>query len=156
MIQCCVDASKLPIVEKLLANNADVGAQKKNKSDATFLAAQQGNLEILKLLLTKDPNYVDRKKGYEGRTPLGAAAMQGHLQVVQYLVNEWHVDIDSQDDYKYTALMYAAHYNHPTAVTFLLQKGASSTIKDVNGYDAMARAMQKKNTEVIKLLKDGQ
>jgi ankyrin repeat protein len=155
-MHCCFDDFKLPIVKKLLESNADVGAQRKNKSDATFIAAQEVNLDILKLVVAKDHKYVDRK-GFQGRTPLGAAAMSGHLLVVQYLVNAWHVAIDSQDDVSWTALMLSAYFNHPTVVKFLLQKGASSNIKHkTSGKDAMAWATHKNNIEIIEMLQDRQ
>ena len=135
LMNACVRDYKLPIVKTLLKHtNADVGAQKKNKIDATFMAAHQGHLEILKILLETDPEYVDRK-GFEGRTPLGAAAKEGHLPVVQYLINEWNVAIDSQEVSKATALTLAAQFNHTSVVKFLMENGASSYIEDNDGWD---------------------
>ena len=61
------------IVKELLENCAKVDAQQKDGTHATFIAAQNGHLEALQLLLQKDPNVADLK-GEGGRTPLVAAA----------------------------------------------------------------------------------
>merc|ERR1711902_339603 len=90
---------------------------------AAYGAAQNDNLQVLKLLIQKDPNVADLK-GWEGRTPLVAAARLGHLDIAEYLTSLQKVNINSQENDGSTALIWAAYNNHPKVVQFLLQKGA--------------------------------
>ena len=78
---------------------ADFGAQSKDKAEATFMAAQKGNLETLKGLLNKPKSTLIGRDSKE-RTQLGAAAWSWHLPVVDYLINNFEVSIDNQGDTK--------------------------------------------------------
>jgi len=59
------------------------------------------------------------------------AGNTGQLDIILCLLNEG-VDINSEDDYGYTALFLASHNNQIETVELLLQKGANSAVKDKN------------------------
>ena len=56
----------LSIVNALIKNGAKVNTTRKDGAHAAFMAAQKGHLEILQLLVEKDPS-VAYLKGFEGR-----------------------------------------------------------------------------------------
>jgi ankyrin repeat protein len=49
------------------------------------------------------------KASDSGQTPLLAAARKGHIEVVQWLVEEGHADVNQACNKGKTALCYAAH-----------------------------------------------
>ena len=56
-------------------------------------------------------------------TPLHWAALNGHLSVVEYLVNQ-KADINGKTENGSTPLHYAAQYRHINVVEFLKNNGA--------------------------------
>ncbi|XP_077188199.1 protein fem-1 homolog A [Paroedura picta] len=71
------------IARYLLARGADVGRRSLKGNTALHDCAESGSLEILKLLL--DAQARMEKDGY-GMTPLLAASVTGHTNIVEYLV----------------------------------------------------------------------
>lgn len=61
-------------------------------------------------------------------------------------------DINSMDDYGWTALMMAACENAQDSVKFLLEKGARTDISDKKGHTALSLAQQKGFRNIIDLL----
>merc|ERR1712165_490129 len=76
-------------------------------------------------------------KGFQGRTPLGGAVIDGHLNVVKYLISQPNVDIDSQENDGSTPLILAAYFNHLKVARFLFENGADTSIKDNDGQTAL-------------------
>jgi len=58
-------------------------------------------------------------------TPLHCAALNSHLNVVEYLVNQ-KADINSRDSNGETALARASDYSRSNVVDFLRNKGGTS------------------------------
>ena len=140
------------IAKALLSHNANVGLQRKSKSDATFIVTQKGDFEILELLTEKDPSYVDRK-GPRCKTPLITSAFNGHLRIVRALTEKWNVNVNAQDDRGITALYCASQENHIEVVDYLLQHGANPKLCNKNGDKALKIAKEKNNKDIVKLLK---
>jgi ankyrin repeat protein len=63
-----------------------VNYQLSNGATATYLAAQQGHLEILRLLIQDYRGNV-KMKAYDGMSSVHAAAQSGHLDCVRFLVS---------------------------------------------------------------------
>jgi len=149
-----VTADPLPLVRKLLDAGANPNAVVDNTPRARMRAgsprivfatplmraAFSGDLELVKLLLSKgaDPNI--RSKDYE--TMLEAAAglgfIQGYskgkpsaerLEVVKLLVG-LGADVNAADDYGITALMAAANMGDVSIIKYLVDRGA-----DLGAYD---------------------
>jgi len=149
-----VTADPLPLVRKLLDAGANPNAVVDNTPRARMRAgsprivfatplmraAFSGDLELVKLLLSKgaDPNI--RSKDYE--TMLEAAAglgfIQGYskgkpsaerLEVVKLLVG-LGADVNAADDYGITALMAAANMGDVSIIQYLVDRGA-----DLGAYD---------------------
>eukprot|EP00435_Cladocopium_sp_Y103_P033278 s1655_g8.t1 len=108
------------VVQKLIDWGADVN-QMRFDTDATalILAAQKGWLEVVSILLENgaeiearswgpgDPRWEARDR--EGRTPLSWASGNGHVHVVEELLERSaHLDLPDFDLKGMTPLMYAA------------------------------------------------
>ena len=65
-------------------------------------------------------NYVD----YRGRGPIHIAAMNGHMEAVQFLINE-NINLDLMDNAGKSALYYACMHRHEDIVELLVEKGAT-------------------------------
>jgi ankyrin repeat protein len=81
-------------------------------------------------------------------------AVQGtNSQVAEFLLDKG-ARADSQDTKGWTALMYAAEWNHVSAIRLLAGKGAELNIKNYEGDTALAIAKQKSTSaEAYELLK---
>ncbi|MDH4063533.1 MAG: ankyrin repeat domain-containing protein [Acidobacteriota bacterium] len=135
------------ILEVLLAYGADVGLRGINDYTPLHVAAEQGNVRFVEILLARgaDPNAITRIDEME--TPLELAVRGGHREVADRLrpltvrldwerasrdgdistlsrmIRAGH-DINARDGYGQTALMRAAHAGHREAVSWLIAQGA--------------------------------
>ena len=129
---------------------------------ALMLAAQNGKLQIVNALLDLPGIKVDTKD-MEGNTALSLATITGQPDVVTALLRHEKIDINSQNSLGSTALILAA-----TAVggrkealariliaTYLLDRGADSTVRDhEGGGTVLLRAVDAGNEVMVKLLLD--
>ena len=67
-----------------------------------------------------------------GWTPLHHAANNGHLSVVEYLVNQ-KADINAKNKYEETPLHYAAEKGHLRVVEYLVNQKADINAKNKQG-----------------------
>ena len=94
----------------------------------------------------------DSKDGY-GRTPLSWAAMEGHTDIVQLLLNTGKVDADSKDKWGRTPLSLAAANGHTDTVQLLLDTGnAEADSKDKNSRTPLSWAAEEGHTDTVQLL----
>lgn len=103
---------------------------------ATMLAALQGNLETVRLLVGKGAQ-VNRP----GWTPLHYAAVSGNADLLRFLLDE-NAYIDAQSPNQTTPMMMAARHGHADAVRLLVEAGADPTPKNDTGLDAAAYLLQ--------------
>ena len=81
-----------------------------------------------------------------GWAPLHYAATNGHLAVMQLLIDE-NAYLDAESPNGSTPLMMAAHYGTPSAVKLLLESGADPTLKNNLGLTAIDFAHQANRLE---------
>lgn len=96
------------------------------ESIALHLAAQSGNLDLVKFLFALNPAVNARDASDE--TPLHYAAANGHLSVVQFLV-ENDADVDAINRANQTAQCFALRKQHYHVAMFL--KGSGGTTENV-------------------------
>ena len=77
----------------------------------------------------------------------------GNITKVQELIAQG-VDLNVQDEYGYTALIWAASYSNPDIAKVLLDAGADKTIQDYDGHDALYWATYYGCQPIIDLLTD--
>ncbi|HNQ68361.1 MAG TPA: ankyrin repeat domain-containing protein [Bacteroidales bacterium] len=75
----------------------------------------------------------------------------GNVTKVQELIVSG-VNLNHQDEYGYTALIWAASYSKPDMVKLLLEAGADDEITDVDKHNALYWANYYGHPEVIELL----
>lgn len=75
----------------------------------------------------------------------------GNITKVQELIDQG-VDLNIQDEYGYTSLIWAASYSKPDMVKLLLDAGANKDITDIDKHNALYWANYYGHPEVIDLL----
>lgn len=100
-----------------------------------YISAKQGDLQkVIHLLVDgRDPNYVE---GQSKRTPLQAAAAEGHQEICHMLVQAGG-NLEMFDENQRTPLMAACENNHLDTVKYLLRAGASVRHKDIMGFTCL-------------------
>ena len=77
----------------------------------------------------------------------------GNITKVQELISQG-ADLNVQDEYGYTALIWGANCSNPEITELLLNAGADKTIKDHDGHDALYWATYYGCQAIIDLLTD--
>ncbi|XP_057782765.1 ankyrin repeat-containing protein At5g02620-like [Salvia miltiorrhiza] len=125
------------------------GIKAKNGFDALHIAAKQGDLEVVKVLMEAHPE-LSMTVDIANTTALHTAATQGRIEVVNYfLESECSLATIAKSNGK-TALHSAARNGHVQVVKALLSKEARIiTRTDKKGQTALHMAAKGQNLEVV-------
>ena len=114
----------------ILLQSIDVNQPGNQSETALHLAAEQGNLEVVKILLAHQANV--HAKNIQGRTPLHLAAYDGKPEVIQLLLDH-NASIEAKDNQGQTPLHRAAVAEQVEAVQLLVKYQANIAAIDHNG-----------------------
>jgi ankyrin repeat protein len=138
-------------VELLLEHGADIEAKHAYDINPLLSSIRWNRVDAAKLLVEKGAN-VD-SADTRGRTPLIESATKGYLELTKIFL-ESDADIRIRDNnYKRTALHFAALNGYLNIVDELLKKGAAVNDKDAAGKTPLDYASQYGHEKVAKLLK---
>ncbi|PQE22577.1 hypothetical protein CJF31_00001496 [Rutstroemia sp. NJR-2017a BVV2] len=129
----------------------------KDKNGRTPLswAAEEGNTEVVTLLLSKTDEVDPDSRDNRGRTPLSFAAEQGCEEVLSSLIGNQRVDPNGIDKYGRTPLSWAVEKGRETIVKLLSALNAIDlNVKDRYGRTALLWAIEMGHLAVIKTLID--
>eukprot|EP00899_Mesostigma_viride_P026615 jgi/Mesvir1/7138/Mv25133-RA.1 len=114
------------------AHKAVLLARKQKKQSqvvAMVFAAMKGDLATLRRILTLSDITVS-DGDFNGRTPLHLAAAEGHLTLIQILVNDFGAEINCQDAMGHTPLGDAVREKNDDVAAFLRTVGAEMRCKN--------------------------
>uniref|UniRef100_A0A4W6G411 Euchromatic histone-lysine N-methyltransferase 1a n=1 Tax=Lates calcarifer TaxID=8187 RepID=A0A4W6G411_LATCA len=94
----------------------------------------------------KDPNFL--MDGQSKRTPLHAAAAEGHQEICHMLVQAG-ANLDMFDEEQKTPLMVACENNHLDTVMYLLRAGAAISHKDIMGFTCLHLAAKLGHYDIV-------
>lgn len=128
---------------------ADAGIKARNGFDAFHIAAKEGHLEVLKVLLAVYPELA-MTVDLTNTTALHTAAMQGHLEVLNFLIEAESSLITIARSNGKTALHSAARNGHLEVLKTLLAADSVIAIRtDKKGQTALHMAVKGQNIEVV-------
>ena len=99
-------SNSLEVLKVLLKYKANCRAKGKDGCHAAYVAAFNGNVDALKMLVEKDGDVIDLK-GPNGETPLITASKKGYVGLCKYLLEEKKANINLKDNDGKTALQHA-------------------------------------------------
>jgi ankyrin repeat protein len=138
-------------VELLLEHGADIEAKHAYDMTPLVSSVRWDRIDVAKLLVEKGANV--NATNTLGRTPLIISATEGYSELAEIFL-ENNADISVKDDnYKRSALHFAALNGHLKIVEALLKKGAEVDEKDAAGKTPLDYANRYGHEKVAKLLK---
>ena len=151
---------KLEVVKFLLSKGVNT-ENKKNEETPLCYAARKNKLDLVKELVKHKAN-IESKNKYRA-TPLHLASLNGHFDIVQYLLDENEHQVvalvEATCNKGYTPLCSATNKRYIDIMKYLLQKGATINHKDIKNdliwcaLKSTYRHMNKeKKLKIIKLL----
>lgn len=111
------------LIELLLKFGADANTSLPRGETALMTCSRTGNADTVKLLLAHGAN-VNAKESWHGQTALMWAAAEGHVAVVQALVDA-KADLQARSNGGFTALLFAVREGKIDAVRTLLKAGVN-------------------------------
>jgi len=113
------------------------------------MAAMEGDFELVKKILSKNPGTINNVEKETGFTPLHQAMTYGWEEMAEYLILKG-ADPNIQDKYGDTALHLAGSAKE---VKLLLKKGARINLKNKKGLTPLESAVKQKNKEKVEILR---
>ena len=119
-------------------------------SDSFLKLCADGCLFIVRAMVESHPKEMNAKDKFF-RTPLHYAAMNNHLDVVQYLCEEGAA-MEARGVSGWTSLHWAAHMGHLPVVQYLCKKGAAVEARNGEGNTPLHLAAESGHLHVMQCL----
>ena len=144
-------------VSRVVQFSAHIGTQKKEIfpfSDSALLAAARcGNIELIKMFLgslnlTNNPHAVSE----QGDSILHAACISGNLTLVQYLVENYQLDIVATNNSLDTPLHLVSSWGFLPLVKYFIDRGCDVNVVNFKKHSPLHLALMFSHVEVSKYL----
>jgi ankyrin repeat protein len=114
------------------------------------IAAQIGDLDILKYLIEQGANY--NAQARRGEAPLHLAVFNNYRQIIEFLITECNAAIEIKDLDGGTPLSWAVYENKLDCVKLLLNLGANINEPDYEKRTPLHWAVYQKHKKMVKFL----
>ena len=138
------------LVRLLLLLGVDV--RDRNGYTALLRTCRINTPKITKILLRRGADV--NKKDFYHETPLIWASANGFEEIVELLLLQPMIDIDSIDDNGNNALIWASFLGNSMIVKKLVYAGADIDIRDSEGKTALQCAIEQRREDIIEFLTD--
>ena len=109
-----------------------------------------GDRSGLALMLIHNGAKIDMK-GFGGMMPIHHATQEGLLEVVKYIIEEYHIDVNIREDHGYTPLHIAAMNGRIDIVKYLIEEcHADINAKDNKDMKPLDKAIENGKTVIAK------
>lgn len=139
---------QIPIAKILLSAGADPNHQDKTRDTVLMIAAGDGDLRMVKLLLANGANI---NGSHMGLTPLVSAILRNHDEVALHLMRAG-ADIEFRDNGGRTPLLFASENGALKVAKKLVERGVDLSIRDPDGLNAIQLAEQAGDRKMTALL----
>ncbi|KPI98946.1 Receptor-interacting serine/threonine-protein kinase 4 [Papilio xuthus] len=135
-LEIATDYRNIDIVKFLIqkgSNNSEYAAPYLNTEEveALFEAARANDIAEVTRLINENGLDVDTEdRSDSNRTVLEVAATNGYYDLVRVLVDEFHADVNHNDDLEESPLVMAMNNKHDNVANFLLERGATRVLED--------------------------
>jgi uncharacterized protein len=148
-----VKIGDIEVVNKLIANGADVNVRDERGATALIIASMNGHAEVVTALLKKKGVKINAKDSAYGMTALMWASDNGYAEIVKALLANKSVKVNVKCDYNdVTALMAASIHGYTEIVSALLARGANVNAKRNDGVTPLIFAAKNGHAEVVAAL----
>ncbi|WP_241158541.1 ankyrin repeat domain-containing protein [Cohnella candidum] len=127
-----VQENHFDVTKFLVRRGANVNVKDADGFSALYIAASNGYIEIIGLLLSSGAEIDIKCEGSKNCTPLHIAVCYGHFDSVKMLIKH-NASLNAIDNNAQTSLHYAYINNHSEIISVLEEHGADTTIKDSYG-----------------------
>jgi len=150
-LNLAVIKNNLPLIRFLVHNGSDVNMPDRNNMTNLMIASERGYTEVVRFLLTKNPNINEKSTTFNDRyTALMFASKYGYDEIVKLLL-EHYADVNITDQFNTTALMIASQNGRYKVVKLLLATNEAINSVNLIGYSALMLAMQYDEREIVDL-----
>jgi ankyrin repeat protein len=138
-------------LEAMLAEGVNLGALAPYGYPLLCIAAQAGHVDMAEFLIAHgaDVNAGHPQLGY---TPLRQAVQYGKAEMAKYLLSKG-AKVNATDTAGATPLHEAAWWGRADVAGVLIASGADVSARDHKGQTPLAVALERKNNEVVELLR---
>uniref|UniRef100_A0A8C5KLB9 Kinase D-interacting substrate of 220 kDa n=1 Tax=Jaculus jaculus TaxID=51337 RepID=A0A8C5KLB9_JACJA len=144
-----VEEENIPALKALLEKCKDVDERNECGQTPLMIAAEQGNLEIVKELIKNGANCT--LEDLDNWTALISASKEGHVHVVEELL-KCGVDLEHRDMGGWTALMWACYKGRTDVVELLLSNGANPSVTGLYSVYPIIWAAGRGHADIVHLL----
>eukprot|EP01083_Nonionella_stella_P082770 228553_1 len=142
---------------RALSENIHGAKKPKTRFESLLSAAKYGDLEDVKHFVSQDPTVVSSTDSEKRRNALHLAAINGHIDVIRYLLEETEIDVMSTDTETKNSLHLAAANGHLEIVRYFVNETDLDVVSVVEmhlfkGQNALHLAALGGHHEVVRYL----